>query len=404
MRNSVVSARKLGLMLFAGVALAVPTHAQFGFQDLSFPNTSGQGSSTLRARVYYPSNGQGRNAPILPRNGGYPTVVYLHGFLTLGREYPAIGEACARAGYVCVLNDTARFDRNVQRADGRALFPALGVATRGSGPLSGAIDTQRIGLFGYSMGGGNTLEVLAANPGYASGLAIAAVRAANLDRISVPLAFLHGDGDTIVPASTSSNSYGAATGYRGFKTFYRLGRDATHTNVASLLLTRAVDREVWARCSRYLLAFFDRTLREDPSALERVLGQDARAEARLTSLQSDFRVPEVWQRSAARTGARYELGLANESGFAALFLAAPAQAPVSTPFGALLLDPPSLVFVTATAVPSTKFARTYLEIPQDPRLVGLRFAVQSLGRAANASTAGSLRLSALAPNTAVTAN
>ena len=48
-----------------------------GYRDLSFPNTTGQGSTTLSARVYYPATSSGANTPMVtPPAGGYPVVVF----------------------------------------------------------------------------------------------------------------------------------------------------------------------------------------------------------------------------------------------------------------------------------------------------------------------------------------
>lgn len=388
------------LSLGVSLSMALPAQAQVGFRDIGWTNTTGQGSRTLQSRVYYPSSGNGRNAVITPRAGGYPTVVFLHGFLTLGREYPAVGQLFARAGYVCVLSDTARFNRTTQRQDGNALFPALVAANRGSGPFAKAIDTARIGLFGYSMGGGNTLEVLKSNPGYAAGLCIAPVAASGTDRITVPLAFIHGDGDTIVPASASASSYAGATRFAGFKFFYRFDRSGTHTNVTSLFLLNDTDRAIWARSSRVMLAFFDRSLRDDERALEQAIGADARSESRLASLSLALRTPELWARSNAQIGSDYQLGLAGEPGLGALFLSA-AGARTPTPYGELFLAPAGIVFVTAGAMPNTKLLPMRLIIPNDAKLVGVDFAMQAIGQSVDRGTTNGLRLSALAPRAKV---
>lgn len=378
------------------LSLAASVRAQVGFADLGFPNTTGRGSSTLQCRVYYPSAQSGQNAPILKRQGGFPTVVFLHGFLTLGREYPAIGEAFGAAGYVCVLSDTARFTSATQRADGAALHPALLAANAGTGLLAGAIDTQRIGLFGYSMGGGNTLEVLSQDVGYVCGLGLAPVASANAGKITVPLALIHGEGDTIVPwRATSQAAYTAATRVRGLRLFYRLNNDCTHFNVASLSRTTTRDREVWDRVLRVTLGFFDRFLRDDDASLERVLGADARGEGRLSALQVTLQTPELWSRSAAKLGTNFDVSLAGEVGLGALFLGAPG-AGLATPFGRLLLDPASLVFVRAGAVPANKLLPMFLSIPADATLLNVKFALQGFGQSSELAPVKGLRLSAIA--------
>ncbi|MCB9882754.1 MAG: hypothetical protein H6832_11560 [Planctomycetes bacterium] len=376
-------------------ALAPTLPAQYGFADLGFPNTTGRGSSNLQCRVYYPSAQSGQNAPILERKGGFPTVVFLHGFLTLGREYPAIGEAFAAAGYVCVLSDTARFSNVTQRDDGVALYPALLTANAGSGLLAGAIDPGRIGLFGYSMGGGNTLEILSQNVGYVCGLCMAPVASPSASKITVPLALIHGEGDTIVPWEPSSQAaYDAATLVRGLRLFYRMNADCTHLNVASLASSSTRDREVWERVLRVTMGFFGRFLRDDSASLERVLGNDARSEARLRALQVTMQTPELWSRSEARIGTDFQISLAGEVGVGALFLGAPGSG-IATPFGELLLDAASVVFVRADAIPTSKLLPMFLSIPSDRALISTEFALQGFAQSSDVAPVRGLKLSAI---------
>ena len=143
-----------------------------GYRNLTLPNPTSQGSSSLPVRVYYPATASGQNAPIItPPAAGYPTVVFLHGLFQIGRAYSRLGEHLAKKGYVAVLNETGQFSSSLQADDGAALFHALVVANGQSGNvLEGALDMSRAGLCGHSVGGGNTATGRATNPGYQPGI------------------------------------------------------------------------------------------------------------------------------------------------------------------------------------------------------------------------------------------
>ena len=141
-----------------------------GYADLSFQNPTAQGTATLTATVYYPAMAPGRDAPLLPRAGGHPVVVFLHGLNVLGRGYGALGQRFAEQGYVVVLGNTALSSATTQINDGIAMFPALVQANGQAGHLlQGALDMGRAAVSGHSMGGSSTCGVLAANPGYRAG-------------------------------------------------------------------------------------------------------------------------------------------------------------------------------------------------------------------------------------------
>ena len=104
-----------------------------GTRDVSWSNSTGQGSSTLAARVLYPAATATTNAPILPQPGGWPTIVFLHGFAVLGNSYATLGANWAQQGFLVVLSNTMQFDNQGQEYDGRALFAALQAANTAPG-------------------------------------------------------------------------------------------------------------------------------------------------------------------------------------------------------------------------------------------------------------------------------
>lgn len=364
----------LALSAVASFAIASTAAAQpfaAGFRTDSFPNTTGQGTASLTARVYYPATSAGNGAPLVPPPpAGYPVVVFLHGFAALGSFYPPLGEAWARAGFVAVLGDTAQFAAGTQVLDAIATFAALRTANTQAGFYQGVLDMNRVGLCGHSMGGGSTLNVLASNPGYQLGIVLAGVDApAGAAAARVPLLFLHGLGDTIVNVAASDNNYNAATSYQGFKTLYVLDGSCTHTNVAGILLANATDQQVFARAATCIVSFCARFLQDSDISLDSVLGSDARSEPRLSRTSTQVRAPELWRVGAPRVGTTVRLSAAGEPGLAILLLAA-GRANLPTPIGDLLLDPLTLVALPPLAVDATRTATLSLLIPAEPGLAG----------------------------------
>jgi hypothetical protein len=173
-----------------------------GYRDLTLPNPTSQGSPLLPVRVYYPALTAGQNAPMVtPPAAGYATVVFLHGLFTIGSSYSRLGKHLARKGYVAVMNETGAISPFQQADDGAALYHALIVANGQSGHvLQGALDMNRAGLCGHSVGAGNTVTVLASNPGYKAGLCFAPIYpgAATTNQVDVPLGIIQGTGDFVL--------------------------------------------------------------------------------------------------------------------------------------------------------------------------------------------------------------
>ena len=390
-RLLLAAASTCAFVVAGSAPLSAQAHA-VGWRDLAFPNPTAAGSPSLTATVYYCATAPGRDAPLQPRLGGYPVLVFLHGFAALGSFYAPLGEQLAARGYVAVLSNTAQFNAATQVADGNALLAALRVANaQAGGFLHGALDLARVGLAGHSMGGGSTVAVLRSNPGYAAGFCFAPV-AQPAAQVAVPLCIVHGSGDTVLPWQAHADAvYRSASGYRGVKALYLLNGDCNHTNVAGLLLLSQTDQDVWARVVRVLLGFLDRYVAGDPAGLEEVIGAAARSEPRLQSLVAEVETPELWQTSRAAIGTTLGLTAAAEPGVAAILLAA-SSASVPTPFGLLQLDPRTLLTGASGSVGGDRLLLVALRVPNDGSMVGARLPLQSIGVAARAAT---LRLSEL---------
>ncbi len=374
------------VVLFALTAVhAMPGQAPLpvGSRDVAWSNPTGVGSGTLSARVLYPATAAGSGTPVLPQAGGWPVVVFLHGFAVLGNSYQPLGTDWAQQGCIVVLSNTAQFDNVGQEADGRALFAAIGIANAAAGPLQGAFDVQRIALAGHSMGGGNVANVLAQNPGYRGGVAIAPVppRGNNGALVATPLGIVAGTGDTITPpASNATPYYQALTGYRGCKFLYLMNGDASHTNLAGLFVSGATATAVFQRSSAVAFAGLRHVLGTSPSALEPALGPAALAELRLVSLQQQFADPLVWTSAPLVLGASLRASVGMEPGLGGLAAAfAPPVGPLATPFGDLLLDPALAFVVSVGVVGNERRFDTPLVLSSDPALVGAPLSLQAIG-------------------------
>lgn len=376
---------KSSLAAFAALALSCSVAGQeAGYRDLTFPNTTGQGSNTLSARVYYPATSSGSNAPMIPPPaGGYPVVVYLHGWTQTGASYSKLGSYLSRKGYVAVLNNTAQFSFSTQAADGKAYFGALSAANTQVGAfLEGALDMSRVGLSGHSAGGGNTITVLADNPGYRCGFVFAPIDpgAGTSAQVEVPLAVIHGEGDLVLLWQlTGLNIYNEATNARGLRTFYRMTFGCGHNNLVGLFHLTSTDQEVWRVSKRVMRGFFDHFLGVDQRGLDVVIGDSARAEPRLSELYLSVETPTLWTAGDAQLGQTVTMHVASEPGLVVLAASGGLGTPLPTPFGELVLDPSTLLTSWVSQVGAERYATTSLAIPSVPSLVGFQLALQALG-------------------------
>lgn len=366
-------------------ALPVPASAQsshqVGWHDVVLANPSGFGSPALAARIAYPAAAHGRNVPVLPQAGGWPVIVFLHGYAQLGRDYQALGEAWARAGFVVAQLDTAQWNFLDLWDDGIAMFGALGAANAASGTLlAGAFDMQRVGIAGHSMGGATTGLVLACNPGYRCGLALApvfpGVTAAGM--VTVPFGIVVGTGDMITPPGIFAEPFfEAVASQHGLKFLYTMNVECDHMNVAGLSMSPTPD--VFARVVDVGAAFFRHFLLEDSNAIERCVGPTALAESRLVSVQQRIAEPRVWASRPLRIGRRTRLSLAAEEGIGAILVAGSTAPAMPTVVGTLLLDPASAFAWRVAELPRERRIDAMLEVPDDPLLAGFTIAFQAIG-------------------------
>jgi predicted dienelactone hydrolase len=166
----------------------------------SFATTSASISSTVAGfgggRVYYPT-----------ATGTYPVIAISPGFTATWSSLSWIGPRLSSWGFVVVgIETNSIYDQPASR--GNQLLAALNWAV-GSSPTAvrSRVDGSRRGVAGHSMGGGGTLEALAADT---SGLVKAGVPLApwNSDKtwnnVSEPVLIVGGQSDTIAPVASHS--------------------------------------------------------------------------------------------------------------------------------------------------------------------------------------------------------
>jgi dienelactone hydrolase len=159
--------------------------------------TSGfkDGMSFGGGTIYYPTDA---DAP-------FASAVFCPGWLAVQSQVAAWGPFLASHGFVLMIIDTnATGDSVDQRST--ALLDALeslkGENTRSGGPLVGKMDLTRIGLMGWSMGGGGTWIDASKHPELKSAVTmaghIATAPGNDLSKTAVPTLMIAGTGDNAI--------------------------------------------------------------------------------------------------------------------------------------------------------------------------------------------------------------
>lgn len=133
--------------------------AEFVFVDDTRPTAENRGvpgkpERTLPTTMWYPQNAE----------GPHPLIVHSHGILSNRMEMPYLMQALASRGYVVIATDyplssggteggATADDVINQPGDITFLIDSVLALTPSEQPFSGSIDTNRIGLTGYSLGG-----------------------------------------------------------------------------------------------------------------------------------------------------------------------------------------------------------------------------------------------------------
>ncbi|MEX2245204.1 MAG: dienelactone hydrolase family protein [Dehalococcoidia bacterium] len=211
----------VGVATFELVDSSRPTQA-----NGDFPGTDDR---RMALEIWYPaaaSTGEGRDAPVAAQDTPYPLIVFAHGLASSRVQSTTYTRHLASHGYVVAAPDfpltkagapggPRLLDLVNQPADVSFVIDSLLSFSETEGhPLEGAVDAERIGLTGHSLGGFTTLlavygpnresRIDAALALSASGCYIDEGDTAN---VVVPIMLMTGSDDLIVPAPGNRRAY-----------------------------------------------------------------------------------------------------------------------------------------------------------------------------------------------------
>ncbi|MBL9076402.1 MAG: alpha/beta fold hydrolase [Planctomycetes bacterium] len=371
----------LGLAITATVSAQGPV--SIGTRYVEWRNSTGAGATQLSSWIHYPAAVAGVDAPILPRTGGWPVIVFLHGYGAGAVLYSQLADAWVQRGFVVVLSDTSLFDWSQQPLDGIALHSAVLAANNDAfGPFANAFAPDRIAIAGHSMGGGNTATVLAQNPGYQCGFALAPAlpNDGSPDMVEVPLGVLAGQGDWITPPALHAEPYYDAIGTAApLKAYHLLDTTADHANIVSMFGGPACP--AFAHAVEVSTSFFNHCLGLDAFALEQVCGDSVATKPIVVSHEFVATKPQMWLDENPTLGATATLSIAAQPGLAAIAAASSLGPAVPTEWGALLLDPVTSFVAFVGPVGANSRLDVGISIPDDPAFLNMPLALQGLGPA-----------------------
>lgn len=369
------------ICLLLSFGLCAQTPLAVGTTTVAWPNATGIGSPFLDATVCYPAVTAGVDTPLLHQSTGWPVVVFLHGYSLLGIDYVGLGRVWAGEGFVVVLSNTAQYNFILQGQDGRALYSAvLAENGRVGSFFEGELDVSRVALAGHSMGGGMTGAVLANNPGYRCGLALAPASPgwAVASQVTSPFGIVVGTGDWVTPwAWYSMPYYDAIASQNGLKFLYLLNQDCDHMNIAGL--STYPSTSVFERVADVGVGFLKHFLDLGTGGLEKAVGPEAQAESRFVMLAQEIATPQIWAANPLQIGMGTRLSVAVEEGPGGI-IAAPSLGPgYSTPIGTLALDANTAFILAAGRARGDRRIDAYVSVPNLLPLIGLNVALQAFG-------------------------
>jgi dienelactone hydrolase len=248
----------LAATLAAGSAVGVgaPAYADQIGQAPTSSNITGNGSfSVSTSSISSLVTGFGGGVAYYPTTAGvYPVIAVSPGYTARWSSISWIGPRLASWGFVVVgIETNSIYDQPASR--GSQLLAALNWAVSSSAPsaVRSRADSTRRGVAGHSMGGGGTLEALAADT---TGNVKAGVPIApwNLDTtwggLSEAVQIIGGESDTVAPVASHSVPFYNSLG--GPKSYVEL-------NNASHFFPQSTD----ATTSRALVSWFKRWLNQD---------------------------------------------------------------------------------------------------------------------------------------------
>lgn len=216
-----------GIGAAAAAAVTLLLVAACGTAPRAQANPAGAAAPTIRTRVVQFARGEDRPLPttlwyasgpggedIAP--GRHPVVLFSHGLGGLPEQFAPLATGWAKAGYVVAAPTYPRTNGHVtpdagdirrQPADAAYVLEQLT-----TGELAAHLDGDRVAAIGFSAGGTTTLGLL--RKGHSRALRAAVSVAGRRPPTafagpSVPVLFLHGDQDPVVPIEAGREAYGA---------------------------------------------------------------------------------------------------------------------------------------------------------------------------------------------------
>ena len=171
------------------------------------------GGSSFTATMHHPATASAAGSPFDPAAGACPMVAFGHGFVTPVDRYASTAAHLASWGFVVILPQTQGGllpSHSALASDLVACMDWLAAeSTRAGSPWFGAVDGERRGTMGHSMGGGCSLlaaaqdtRIRAAVPMAAADTNPSSVTAARSVRCATRL--IVGSQDSIVPPTTAA--------------------------------------------------------------------------------------------------------------------------------------------------------------------------------------------------------
>jgi predicted dienelactone hydrolase len=254
--GKLISTLAASAALFAGaVAVAPSALAAEQGQAPTAANITGNGSfATASVSISSTVSGFGGGIAYYPTTAGlYPVIAMSPGFTATWSSISWLGPRVASWGFVVVgIETNSVFDQPASR--GNQLLAALNWAVSSSPTaVRSRVDANNRGVAGHSMGGGGTLEALAADT---TGRVKAGVPLApwdtdkNWNNVSEPVLIVGGQSDTVAPVASHSIPF--YNTLAGSKTYVEL-------TGASHFFPQSVN----ATTSRAMVSWFKRFLSND---------------------------------------------------------------------------------------------------------------------------------------------
>jgi predicted dienelactone hydrolase len=210
------------MALLVALAFAVTARAQ----DLSQPGPQTPArrdvtvvranGSTFAATVHYPGTSTAVGAPVDASAGPYPIIAFGHGFLSPVTLYASTGAHLASWGFIVILPQTQGGFLPSHSALAADLVSSLdwldAEGDAASSPWFGAVDGDRRGAMGHSMGGGCSLLAAQSDPRIRAVIPMAAAdtnpsSVAASAGVRTATRLVVGSQDTIVPPATANPMY-----------------------------------------------------------------------------------------------------------------------------------------------------------------------------------------------------